>query len=54
MRRLGVDFVKKLLIVASYLGFFVLGGLTFTHLTTTEAVSSLKKINVFKKQLIIM
>lgn len=38
--------MKKLLIITSYLGFFILGGLTFTYLSTTEAASSLKKINV--------
>ncbi|RHW34021.1 hypothetical protein D1B33_14570 [Lysinibacillus yapensis] len=41
--------MKKLLIVTSYLVFFVLGGLTFTYLTTTEAASSLKKISVFQE-----
>jgi len=41
--------LKKLLIVASYLGIFVLGGLTFTNLSTTEAASTLKKISVFQE-----
>ncbi|MGE8035413.1 stalk domain-containing protein [Lysinibacillus sp. NPDC093692] len=40
--------MKKLLIVTSYLGFFILGGLTFTYLSTTEAASNLKKISVFQ------
>ncbi len=40
--------MKKLLIITSYLGFFILGGLTFTYLSTTDAASSLKKINVYQ------
>ncbi len=40
--------MKKLLIVTSYLGFFILGGLTFTYLSTTEAASNMKKISVFQ------
>ncbi|KOS61654.1 NPCBM/NEW2 domain-containing protein [Lysinibacillus agricola] len=38
--------MKKLLIVTSYLGFFILGGLTFTILSTTEAASNMIKISV--------
>lgn len=38
--------MKKVLIVASYLVFFVLGGLTFTYLTSTEAANGTKKISV--------
>ncbi|MGE7908386.1 stalk domain-containing protein [Lysinibacillus xylanilyticus] len=40
--------MKKLLIVTSYLVFFILGGLTFTYLSTTEAASNMKKISVFQ------
>ncbi|MFJ5564192.1 stalk domain-containing protein [Lysinibacillus xylanilyticus] len=40
--------MKKLLIVTSYLVFFLLGGLTFTYLSTTEAASNMKKISVFQ------
>lgn len=40
------DFMKKLFIITSYLGFFIVGGLTFTYFSTTEAASDLKKISV--------
>ncbi|MEK3729089.1 MULTISPECIES: stalk domain-containing protein [Lysinibacillus] len=40
--------MKKLLIITSYLGFFILGGLTFTYFSTTEAASDLKKISVYQ------
>lgn len=40
--------MKKLLIVTSYLVFFILGGLTFTYLSTTEAANDMKKISVFQ------
>ncbi|ATP41018.1 hypothetical protein CSE16_13695 [Solibacillus sp. R5-41] len=43
--------MKKLLIVTSYLGFFILGGLTFTYLSTTEAASNMKKISVFQDKI---
>lgn len=39
--------MKKVLIVVSYFVFFVLGGLTFTSLTSTEATSTTKNISVF-------
>ncbi|WP_312129439.1 stalk domain-containing protein [Lysinibacillus capsici] len=38
--------MKKLFIITSYLGFFIVGGLTFTYFSTTEAASDLKKISV--------
>lgn len=42
-------FMKKILISISYLIFFVLGGLTFTHLTSTEATTNgLKTIGVYE------
>jgi len=40
------DFMKKLFIITSYLGFFIVGGLTFTYFSTSEAASDLKKISV--------
>lgn len=42
------DVVKKLFIITSYLGFFILGGMTFTYFSTTEAASDMKKISVFQ------
>ncbi|WP_445478784.1 stalk domain-containing protein [Lysinibacillus irui] len=43
--------MKKLLIITSYLGFFLLGGLTFTYFSTSEAASITKKIEVFQDKI---
>lgn len=43
--------MKKLLIITSYLGFFLLGGLTFTYFSTSEAASITKKIEVVQDKI---